>query len=82
MNVSIRIGLAVALLAAAMGHSPAARAEALPGYACDETTYGAYEWTSETTPAGAFYYFYVCTEYGWTMYGMTYCDNFGNCSSD
>lgn len=82
MNTSLKIGFASTMLALAMTFSTPARAEVLPGYACDETTLGVYQRTSESTALGDYYYFWGCTEYGWMLYGMTFCDIDGNCMSD
>lgn len=80
MNTSIKAGIAIAILAFAMTGS--AHAEALPGYECNQSNYGALEWTSEAVTQGTYYYFYGCTESGWMLFATAFCDNEGNCYSD
>lgn len=82
MNHATRLGLSVALFAAAMTATTPAHAATEPGYACDSSTLGQHEVTSETAPEGIYYTFWVCTESGWAPYGGTFCDPWGNCSSD
>lgn len=80
MNTSIRIGVAIAVLACAM--TQPARAEVLPGYTCDANSLWTFEWTSVTVSSGTYHYLYGCTESGWLLFGTAYCDNDGNCYSD
>ncbi len=81
MNASIKIGFAATLFALCMTAAPA-HAEALPGYACDEVALGVYQRTLETTTEGVYVYQYVCTEFDWQIYDVTFCDFEGNCSSN
>lgn len=83
MNTSFRnIGLAIALFGFAMTQPTVARAEALPSFECNESTFGVFQRTSEVVPEGTYVYFYGCTEYGWMLFGTAFCDNEGNCYSD
>ena len=82
MKTSIYIGFASTLLALAMTFSAPARADVLPGYDCDESTLGTFQRTTETTSEGSYTYFWGCTEFGWMLYGVSFCDNDGNCYSD
>lgn len=82
MNAYTKMGFAIALFALLMAPSPDAGAQVLPAMECNESTYGAFQLTSETAPEGTYVYFYGCTEYGWILYGTSFCDNDGNCYSD
>ncbi|MFZ5637425.1 MAG: hypothetical protein ACOY82_12675 [Pseudomonadota bacterium] len=82
MNRFRNTGFAIALLGLAMTSSTEVRAEALPTLECNESTYGAFQRTSEVAPEGTYIYFYGCTEYGWMLFGTEFCDNEGNCYSD
>lgn len=80
MKYAARIGLSIALLAAAM--TAPAHAAAEPGYACNGGTPGNYEITFDISAQGIFYTFWACTQSGWQAYGSLFCDPWGNCSSD
>ena len=82
MQYAARLGLSIALLAAAMTAPAPAHAANEPGYACDSGTLGNYEITLDIGFQGIFYTFWVCTGSGWQAYGSLFCDPFGNCSSD
>lgn len=80
MNASIKIGFAATLFALCMTVAAPARADSLPGYTCEESTLGVFQRTMEATSEGFYVYQYVCTEFDWQVYDVTYCDFFGNCS--
>lgn len=82
MTTSLKIGFASTMLALAMTFSAPAHAEVLPGYVCDESTLGAFEITTETTLLGSYTYAWGCTDFGWMLYGFSFCGIDGNCSSD
>jgi hypothetical protein len=82
MNRYGKMGCAIALFGLLMTSSTGIGAAVLPAMECNESTYGAFQLTSEVAPEGTYVYFYGCTEYGWILYGTSFCDNDGNCSSD
>lgn len=82
MNTFGKMGFAIALSGLLMTPSTGVGAAVPPAMECDESTYGIFQRTSRVEPEGRYVYFYGCTEYGWILYGTSFCDNDGNCYSD